>query len=256
MGHKLTRMSYSSIIRESEDFGCVLCDAQARQLCESPQSTPLQSGPIPGYVRGINRRFAELGEEWKPGDVVMHNHPYYGASHGPDVGFFVPVFHDGELVGFSATTAHHLDIGALTPGLVRHRRCDRRLRRGPAVQRDQGRGGGRAQRVGLAHRARQHPRLAARRRRHGGAGRRRRIGAERFLELIERYGLETVQGACEDLMDYSERLLRQRDREAARTAPTRPRAASTASRTTRTRRTATCRSRSTVTVEGADITST
>mgnify|MGYP002712483811 CR=1 FL=1 len=30
--------------------------------------------------------------------------------------FVVPVFHGEELVGFSATTAHHLDIGALTPG--------------------------------------------------------------------------------------------------------------------------------------------
>jgi len=48
MGHKLARMSYSSIIRESEDFGCVICDAQARQLAESSQSTPLQSGPLPG----------------------------------------------------------------------------------------------------------------------------------------------------------------------------------------------------------------
>ena len=65
MGHKLARMSYSSIIRESEDFGCALCDEQGRQLCESAQSTPLQSGPIPGYVQGINRRFAELGLDWE-----------------------------------------------------------------------------------------------------------------------------------------------------------------------------------------------
>ena len=86
MGHKLARMAYSSIIRESEDFGCVLCDGQGRQLCESAQSTPLQSGPIPGYIAGINRRFGELGLEWKPGDVVIHNHAYYGASHQPDVG--------------------------------------------------------------------------------------------------------------------------------------------------------------------------
>jgi N-methylhydantoinase B len=116
MGHKLARMSYSPIIRESEDFGCVICDAEGRQLCESPQSTPLQSGPIPGYVRGINRRLAELGETWRPGDVVMHNHAYYGASHGPDVAFVIPIFVGDELVGFSATTAHHLDVGALTPG--------------------------------------------------------------------------------------------------------------------------------------------
>ena len=116
MGHKLARMSYSSIIRESEDFGCVICDGQARQLAESSQSTPLQSGPIPGYIRGINRRFAELGDEWRPGDVVIHNHAYYGSSHQPDVGFCVPIFYRGELVGFSTTTAHHLDLGALSPG--------------------------------------------------------------------------------------------------------------------------------------------
>ena len=53
MGYKLMRMSYSSIIRESEDFGAALVDAEGRGLAESAQSTPLQSGPIPGYVRGV-----------------------------------------------------------------------------------------------------------------------------------------------------------------------------------------------------------
>ena len=105
MGHKLARMSFSSIIRESEDFGCVICDDQARQLCESSQSTPLQSGPIPCYIRGINRRFAELGSEWKAGDVVIHNHAYYGASHQPDVGFCVPIFHSGDVPGLSGLGA-------------------------------------------------------------------------------------------------------------------------------------------------------
>src|SRR5688572_13500361 len=116
MGYKLMRMSYSSIIRESEDFGAALIDAQGRQLCETRQSTPLQSGPIPGYVRGIIRQTRERGEVFRPGDVLMHNDAYAGASHGPDVAFCVPVFYRGELIGFSVTTAHHLDIGALTPG--------------------------------------------------------------------------------------------------------------------------------------------
>ena len=52
MGHKLMRMSYSSIIRESEDFGAALTDAEGRQLCECKMSTPLQSGPIPGGPPG------------------------------------------------------------------------------------------------------------------------------------------------------------------------------------------------------------
>src|SRR4051812_32891541 len=113
MGHKLTRMSYSSIIRESEDFGAALLDVNCHQLCESVFSTPLQLGPIPAYMRGIKRVFQERAEEFHPGDVIMHNSPYYGASHGPDVAFCVPVFDGANLIGFSVTTAHHLDIGAL-----------------------------------------------------------------------------------------------------------------------------------------------
>lgn len=35
-----------------------------------------------------------------------------------------------------------------------------------------------------------------------------RIGADRFVELIEKYGLQTVQDAYADLLDYSERLMR------------------------------------------------
>ena len=30
----------------------------------------------------------------------------------------MPVFFEDELVGFSANTAHHVDIGAATPGLI------------------------------------------------------------------------------------------------------------------------------------------
>ena len=116
MGHKLMRMSYSSIIRESEDFGAALTDATGRQLCECRLSTPLQSGPIPGYVRNILSTLQTRGETLADGDVIMHNDPYGGASHGPDVAFAVPVFHGGALVGWSVTTAHHLDIGALSPG--------------------------------------------------------------------------------------------------------------------------------------------
>ena len=60
--------------------------------------------------------YAEAGTVVRAGDVIMHNDPYGGASHGPDVAFCVPVFLDATLIGFSVTTAHHLDIGALSPG--------------------------------------------------------------------------------------------------------------------------------------------
>ncbi len=116
MGHKLMRMAHSSIIRESEDFGAAIVDAAGDGLAESPQSTPLQSGPIPGYIRGMHKILAARGESVGPDDVIMHNDPYTGGSHGPDVAFIVPVVVDGAIVAYSATTAHHLDIGASSPG--------------------------------------------------------------------------------------------------------------------------------------------
>ena len=208
MGHKLARMSYSSIIRESEDFGCVICDADARQLCESRESTPLQSGPIPGYIRGINRRFAEIGEEWRPGDVVIHNHSYYGASHEPDVAFVTPIFYGDDLIGFSTTTAHHLDLGALTPGSCGIVDASDAYAEGLQLTAIKIEEGGRRNewiwrilrdnvRAAALVVGDMEAQIAA-----------ARTGAERFLELVDRYGIDTVQAASEDLMDYSERMLR------------------------------------------------
>lgn len=208
MGHKLARMSYSSIIRESEDFGCALCDADANQLCESVQSTPLQSGPIPGYVQGIERRFAELGLAWRPGDVVIHNHPYYGASHQPDVGFIVPVFHQGELVGFSGTTAHHLDLGALTPGTCGIVDAGDAYAEGLHFNALKIEDEGRPNEV-LWQLIRDNVRAP-----HLVVGDMEaqvtaaKIGAERMAELIAHHGLETFRLACADVMDYSDRMLR------------------------------------------------
>jgi N-methylhydantoinase B len=208
MGHKLMRMSYSSIIRESEDFGAALTDAEGRQLCECKMSTPLQSGPIPGYVRGIRKRFRERGDEFRPGDVIMHNDPYGGASHGPDVAFCVPVFDDGELIGFSVTTAHHLDIGAHTPGSCgivdavdtyaeglqfKAIKVVEEGRRNEAVWqivRDN-------IRIPDLVVGDMNAQIAA-----------AQIGAQRYLDLVRRYGSDTVNGAYEDLMDYSERMMR------------------------------------------------
>ena len=109
MGHKLMRMSYSSIIRESEDFGAALTDANGLQMCECKMSTPLQSGPIPGYVKNVIKVLAERGDPVRPGDVIMHNDPYGGASHGPDVAFCVPVFLDKLLIGCLLYTSDAAD---------------------------------------------------------------------------------------------------------------------------------------------------
>ena len=208
MGFKLMRMAHSSIIRESEDFGAAIVDRRGRGIAESMQSTPLQSGPLAGYVRGMLRVLEARGETLRPGDVVIHNDAYAGASHGPDVAFIVPVFRDGALVGYTATAAHHLDIGALTPGscgivdaidayaeglqfrAIKVYEEGRRVEPIWHMLRDNIRAS--ALVVGDME-----AQVAA-----------ARIGAERLLELIGRYGIETFEAACDAALDQAEALMR------------------------------------------------
>jgi N-methylhydantoinase B len=209
MGHKLTRMSYSSIIRESEDFGCALLDPQGRQLCESTFSTPLQLGPIPGYMRGIFKLFAERGQEFYPGDVIIHNSPYHGASHGPDIGFCVPVFYRKQLIGFSFTTAHHLDVGALSPGSVGIVDAQDAYAEGLqflALKASEKGVKNEALWRMLRDNIRASDMVVGDMEAQVAAC---QIGAQRFVELVERFGVERVMAASEELMDYSERMLRQ-----------------------------------------------
>jgi N-methylhydantoinase B len=208
MGHKLMRMSYSSIIRESEDFGAALTDAKGRQLCECTMSTPLQSGPIPGYIEGILRELDGRGDTVRPGDVFMHNDAYGGASHGPDVGFIVPIFHQGSLAGFSVTTAHHLDIGALTPGSCGIVDAVDAYAEGLQFKAirvyDEGKKVEPVWQI-LRSNIRIADMVVGDMEAQVAAA---RIGADRYAALLDQYGLDTVTGAYEDLLDYSERMMR------------------------------------------------
>lgn len=208
MGYKLMRMSYSSIIRESEDFGAAICDARGRQLCECSKSTPLQSGPIPGYVRGILSEFEARGEKFRPGDVIIHNDPYNGASHSPDIGFCVPIFRNADLIGFSVTTAHHLDIGSSQPGSVGVVVCADSYAEGLRFRAlkvyDQGKRNEALWRM-ITDNVRVSDLVVGDMDAQIAAC---HVGAHRLLDLVERYGLDMLQNAIEDLFDYSERLMR------------------------------------------------
>ncbi len=208
MGYKLMRMAYSSIIRESEDFGAALCDPQGRQLCECSKSTPLQSGPIPGYVRGIIKEFEARGESFQPGDVIIHNDPYNGASHAPDIGFCVPIFHGDRLIGFSVTTAHHLDIGSSQPGSVGVVVCADSYAEGLRFRAlkvfDRGRRNEALWRM-ITDNVRVSELVVGDMDAQIAAC---HVGARRLLDLADRYGLDTLSDAIEDLFDYSERLMR------------------------------------------------
>jgi N-methylhydantoinase B/oxoprolinase/acetone carboxylase alpha subunit len=202
MAGVLFRMSYSSIIRESEDLGAGIFDAEGRELCES-DSTPMHIGSLPWYIRGFMHT---LGGDVEDGDVIVHNHPYLGASHTPDVAVAVPIFHDGEHLGFAAVTAHVLDVGGSFPGinadafdLYAESKLYNGLRwyRRGELNEDLDRMIFENVRTETMNRGDMNAMLAA-----------CQLGRDRFLRLVERYGVDTVMSAGYDWMDYSERMLR------------------------------------------------
>ena len=205
MGHILFRMSFSSIIRESQDLGAGLFDTDFNTLCES-ESTPLHIGSLPGYLQGIHETLQ--GGTWNDGDVVIHNHPYYGSSHSPDIAIVIPIFYQGDHVGFAANTAHHLDIGAATPGLIidiPDVYAEGMLFAGTKLYEAGKRNEalwnyiGRNSRAAVELQADLDAQIAS-----------AHLGVRRFGELLDRYGKDTVLAATHQLMDYTERILRQR----------------------------------------------
>jgi len=198
----LYRMAYSSIIRESEDLGAGLFDPDGNELCES-DSTPMHIGSLPGYISGV-KHF--LGDDIHDGDIILHNNPYYGASHTPDLAIIIPIFYGEELVGFAANTGHVLDAGGMSPGLMvdvvdvfaegKHYNAVKLYSRGQKNE-DIWRHIFENVRTPKENKGDVEAMIAS-----------AKLGRKRYLELIDRYGLETVQAAGKRWMDYSEEMLR------------------------------------------------
>ncbi len=109
MGAVLIRSSYSSNIKERRDCSTALFDAKGLMVAQA-EHIPVHLGAMPEAVAAIMRRDPE------PGDVFAINDPYSGGTHLPDITLVSPVAHEGEIIGYAVTRAHHSDVGGMRPG--------------------------------------------------------------------------------------------------------------------------------------------
>lgn len=111
MGDHLRRTALSTNIRERLDYSCALLDRAGRLVINAPH-IPVHLGAL-----GLCVRACALGRSWRPGDVLITNHPGFGGSHLPDV-TLISALVDAEGVchGFLANRAHHSEIGGTRPG--------------------------------------------------------------------------------------------------------------------------------------------
>jgi N-methylhydantoinase B len=105
----LRRTSFSTLVNESNDFACVLTDAAGQSLAQNTESIPSFIGTLPVTVKAFIKEIG-LGN-MAPGDVLITNTPWIATGHLNDITVAKPIFHQGRIVGFAASTAHAPDIG-------------------------------------------------------------------------------------------------------------------------------------------------
>ncbi len=194
MGAVLVKAAHSANIKERRDASCALFDGEGRMVMQA-EHIPVHLGAMPDAVAAV------AGEDHADGTPWVLNDPFAGGTHLPDITVITPVLAGGELVGFTASRAHHADVGGPTPGsmpadsttladegvVISPRRLDEDAISELAAQ----------MRQPAQRRADLRAQLAA-----------NRAGARRLLELRERLGADGLVDAMAETVDYAERRMR------------------------------------------------
>lgn len=111
----LARTSMSPIIYEVLDYACGLTNAKGQLISQGNGVTSF-IGMLSPMVQHVIHRFSN-GKDLKEGDIVIINDPYVGGgSHLSDVGLVMPIFYQGEIVGFAANKGHWTEVGGKDAG--------------------------------------------------------------------------------------------------------------------------------------------
>ncbi|MEM7466592.1 MAG: hydantoinase B/oxoprolinase family protein [Pseudomonadota bacterium] len=159
--------------------------------------------------KAIIRRFKNSIE---PGDIYLLNDPYTAALHTSDVYLVAPIHFNGELVAWSACFVHVYDIGAKNPGgfcpdadsiyIEGFSSPGIRLVRGGEINQDV---------MDTLLNMVRSPEMVALDISSMIAC--NNVANQRMCDLIGKYGAETVDSACAQLIENSETQLRNRLRE-------------------------------------------
>ncbi len=107
----LAKTAYSPILKSAGDYSCGIFDIDGDMVAQGPD-LPIHLGSMPHAVKAVIGAWDDIA----PGDVFIHNDPYNGGSHLPDVNVITPAFVDDRLIGYACIRAHWPDIGSATPG--------------------------------------------------------------------------------------------------------------------------------------------
>lgn len=203
MSEQLLRTCYSFVIY-CRDFSNCLCDAEGNTVMQGSGDIAVHVGTLHFTCKSVIDRFKG---DIHPGDVFISNDPYTGGTHFCDVRIVRPVFVEGELIAFTQSNGHWADIGGSTPGsfdINARTHFGEGLRITPTRVWTKGHlledvvemivGNTRASADAMGDFLAQCEAT--------------RLGEQRLLELVEKYGKDTVLEAFRESQDYVERFAR------------------------------------------------
>src|ERR1700736_6797682 len=209
MGAALPRTAFSPNIKERRDYSCAVFDAEGEVIAMGDHM-PVHLGSMPMSVRA-----AIAACQMGPGDVVMLNDPFRGGTHLPDITLVAPVHvghgrvrarkaHPPDF--YVASRAHHADVGGAYAGSMGL--CREIYQEGLRIPPVQIMRAGKIERHILALLLNN---VRTPQEREGDLGAQIaacHTGAERLQEICVRDGVERVQRAASELLEYSEELMR------------------------------------------------
>jgi N-methylhydantoinase B len=197
----LAKTAYSPLLKVAGDYSCGIFDIDGNMVAQGPD-LPIHLGSMPDAVRAVVRAFPDVS----PGDVFIHNDPYDGGSHLPDVNVVAPAFHAGRLLGFGCVRAHWPDIGRATPGSYGAvtEIYGEGLRLPPVRLYRDGKPDPSVEAIIFANVRTPAERLGDLRAQVAANHR----AAQRLGELAAKYGTDTLLGIMQEVLDYSETMMR------------------------------------------------
>jgi N-methylhydantoinase B len=196
----LKRSAYSTNIKTRSDFSCAFFDAELKSVAQG-FAQPVHLGSMVEQVPQAVRAYGP--ENLRPGDAIITNDPYPSGVHLNDVSLISPVHSGGELLGYVANLAHHVDVGGGAPASIGAFRevFQEGVIIPPVKLVDAGRIVPDVFRLILAQIRSKH---------ETGGDLRAQIaanttGVRRVQALVERHGRATIEAAMSELLAYTER---------------------------------------------------
>ncbi|MDI3470561.1 MAG: N-methylhydantoinase B [Pseudolabrys sp.] len=105
----LIRTAYTPSVKEYYDFCCAVFDRNGNMLAHSTVTTAGFLGIVPEVMRNFVKFHPP--ETLEPGDAIITNDPWLASGHLIDISIASPIFHRGQIVGYTLCIVHHLDMG-------------------------------------------------------------------------------------------------------------------------------------------------